>query len=101
MHTYTGTCKHTHVQKHALQAHSGGISLGAVQRCQLLDVFASMLPESARLAHEPSLLQRRHTRHMPPHILKQVRAQAGMLPCLLQQVRAWAYTAAQRALCLG
>jgi len=54
------------------QAHSGSIPLGTVQRCQLLDVFASMLPESARLAHQQSLLQRRHTRHMPPHILKQV-----------------------------
>lgn len=70
------------------QAHSGNIPLGTVQRCHLLSVFASMLPESARLAHEAALLQRRHTRHMPPHILKQVRvcAYVCVLACAHEAV---------------
>ncbi|KAF5842979.1 hypothetical protein DUNSADRAFT_3572, partial [Dunaliella salina] len=42
------------------------------------DVLAGMLPKSTRLAHEQSLQQRRHTRHMPPHILKQVLSRALM-----------------------
>jgi hypothetical protein len=62
-----------------LQAHAGAIPLGTVQRCQLLSEFASMLPESARLAHGKALLQRRHERQMPAHILKQVSSLAHII----------------------
>ena len=56
-----------------MQANTGDIPLGTVQRYQLLQQFADILPESARLAHERGILARHHTELMTPNIMKEVR----------------------------
>jgi len=54
------------------QADPVGTPLAAVQRYEVLQAAADLLPMSAKLAHEAGLLGRHHTEALLPGMLKQV-----------------------------
>jgi hypothetical protein len=49
-----------------------GVTLAAVKRYEVLQAAVSLLPESARLAHEKGIMSRHHTETLLPAMMKQV-----------------------------
>lgn len=67
------------------ETEGGSLPLATVQRYQLLQALADLLPPSAKAAHEAEVLARCHTEQLLPDVLKQVR---GSFVC----VRGWVAT---------
>ena len=55
-----------------LQGVCQDVSVGAVQRWQLLQAAADMLPGEVQAAHAAEVLTRHHQEHLQPHVLRQV-----------------------------
>ena len=71
------------------QADPAGTPLVAVQRYEILQASADLLPPSAKLAHEAGILGRHHTEAMLPSMLKQVGLDQAASPSVPRLYHQW------------